>query len=160
MATFSLDNDKTQYTTEQCFSLEKTKGRPRKVLNDLGKEIIRKLASFMCTEEEIAGFLGCTVETLKAKWNESAFLECLKVGRDNGKTSLRMAQFKLAKSSSAMAIFLGKQYLGQKDTVEDEQDKAEKEGQKSALNNLANAINSIDLHGIITPINGEKNDNG
>lgn len=159
MANFSIDNGKTSYTTEQCFTLEKTRGRPRKVLNELGKEIIKKLASFMCTEEEIAGFLGCTVECLKAKWNEETFLECLKVGRESGKTSLRMSQFKLAKSSSAMAIFLGKQYLGQKDVVEDESTGKANAEQSNALNNLANAISSIDLNGLIKPTTEEKQNN-
>ncbi len=159
MANFSIDGGKTSYTTEQCFYLEKTKGRPRKVLNDLGKEIIRKLASFMCTEEEIAGFLGCTVEALKAPCNQADFLECLKVGRESGKTSLRMAQFKLAKSSSAMAIFLGKQYLGQKDVVESDEESKEKTEQSNAINNLANAISKIDLNSVIPSINGESENN-
>lgn len=158
MSNFSIDG-KTQYTTEQCFTLQKTRGRPRKVLNDLGKEIIRKLASFMCTEEEIAGFLGCTVEALKAPCNQADFLECLKVGRESGKTSLRMAQFKLAKSSSAMAIFLGKQYLGQKDNVEDEAEKTATNEQNNAIKNLTEAISKVDLNGLITPINGEKTNN-
>lgn len=157
MANFSIDG-KTQYTTEQCFTLEKTRGRPRKVLNALGKEIIRKLASFMCTEEEIAGFLGCTVETLKTNTNEETFLECVKQGRENGRTSLRMSQFRLAKTSSAMAIFLGKQYLGQRDIVDDES-KHENAEQVNALNNLTQAIKSVDLTAIIPPINGEKANN-
>lgn len=159
MANFSVDGGKTSYTTEQCFTLEKTRGRPRKVLNELGKEIIKKLASFMCTEEEIAGFLGCTVESLKAPCNKEYFLECLKVGRESGKTSLRMAQFKLAKSSSAMAIFLGKQYLGQKDVVEDESTGKANAEQSNALNNLANAISSIDLNGLIQSPRSEMKDN-
>ena len=157
MANFSIDG-KTQYTTEQCFTLEKTRGRPRKVLNDLGKEIIRKLASFMCTEEEIACFLGCTVGALKAPCNAEYFLECVKQGREIGRTSLRMSQFRLAKTSSAMAIFLGKQYLGQRDIVDDES-KHENAEQVNALNNLTQAIKSVDLAAIIPPINGEKANN-
>lgn len=35
-----------------------------------------------------------------------------------GKISLRRAQFKLAEKSAAMAIFLGKNYLGQRDSFE------------------------------------------
>ena len=35
-----------------------------------------------------------------------------------GKSSLRRAQFKLAEKNATMAIWLGKQYLDQKDVVE------------------------------------------
>lgn len=116
MAEFSLDGGKTRILTEQCFSEIKTKGRPRKKLNELGLRIVEQLAGFMCTEEEIAGFLGVTVETLHNESNENAFLECIKNGQKKGKASLRMNQFRLSKTNSAMAIWLGKQYLGQTDS--------------------------------------------
>lgn len=113
MAEFSLDGGKTRILTEQCFSKIKTKGRPRKKLNELGLRIVEQLAGFMCTEEEIAGFLGVTVETLHNESNEKSFLECIKNGQKKGKASLRANQFRLSKTNSAMAIWLGKQYLGQ-----------------------------------------------
>lgn len=113
MAEFSLDGGKTRILTEQCFTEIKTKGRPRKKLNELGLKIVEQLASFMCTEEEIAGFLGVTVETLHNESNENSFLECIKNGQKKGKASLRMNQFRLSKTNAAMAIWLGKQYLGQ-----------------------------------------------
>lgn len=69
----------------------------------------------MCTEEEIASFMGVTVETLHRDENGIAFLECVKKGREKGKASLRANQFRLAKSNPTMAIWLGKQYLAQKD---------------------------------------------
>ena len=37
--------------------------------------------------------------------------------------SLRRTQFKLAEHNTSMAIFLGKQYLGQKDIVEQDNSK-------------------------------------
>jgi hypothetical protein len=108
----------------QCFDDVKTKGRPAKKLNDLGKQIITKLAGFMCTEEEIASFLEVTVETLHNKHNEDAFLECIKNGKHFGKVSLRQYQFRQAKTNPTMAIWLGKQYLGQREIPEntDEED--------------------------------------
>ena len=118
MAEFSLDGGKTRILTEQCFTEIKTKGRPRKKLNELGLKIVEQLASFMCTEEEIAGFLGVTVETLHNNSNETAFLECIKNGQKKGKASLRMNQFRLSKTNAAMAIWLGKQYLGQSDSFD------------------------------------------
>ena len=39
-------------------------------------------------------------------------------GQHTGKASLRRTQFRMAETSAAMAIWLGKQYLGQKDKSE------------------------------------------
>jgi hypothetical protein len=122
--------------TSQCFDKVKTKGRPKKILNSIGLNIIEKLASFMCTEEEIASFLDTTVETLHTKDNYSAFLECIKKGQEKGRASLRMNQFRMSKSNPTMAIWLGKQYLEQKDVIETKNDS------KSKLDELIEAINN------------------
>lgn len=74
--------------------------------------VVEKLASIMCTQEEIAHFLGCTRDTLI---RDKEFSYIYKKGLDNGKMSLRRAQFKIAQTNATMAIWLGKQYLGQKD---------------------------------------------
>lgn len=76
---------------------------------------VEKLASIQCTQEEISTFLGISVRTLQ---RDEEFCRIYKKGMENGKMSLRRIQFKLAEKNSAMAIFLGKQYLGQKDIVE------------------------------------------
>lgn len=105
----------------------KTKGRPKRLLNALGVETIRSLASIQCTDEEIASVLGCSVDLLTNKNNKAVFLEAKEVGQLSGKASLRRMQFKTAEAGNAtMQIWLGKQYLGQKDkqdlTVDNEQD--------------------------------------
>ena len=41
--------------------------------------------------------------------------------RGKGKISLRRAQFRLAEHNAAMAIWLGKQYLGQREPESDKQ---------------------------------------
>ena len=46
------------------------------------------------------------------------FSEVFKEKRGLGKVSLRRNQWRLAEKSATMAIWLGKQYLGQKDQVE------------------------------------------
>ena len=46
------------------------------------------------------------------------FSEIFKEKRGLGKISLRRNQWRLAEKSATMAIWLGKQYLGQKDQVE------------------------------------------
>lgn len=109
----------TKLCTDACFDKVKTRGRPKLVLNDTGKEIITKMAEIMCTDEEIAACLGITVETLQNTDNNTAFLECKQKGNGRGKKALRRVQFDIAKKgNAAMAIFLGKQWLGQKEYVE------------------------------------------
>jgi hypothetical protein len=46
------------------------------------------------------------------------FSEIFRIKRENGIISLRRTQFQLAEKSPAMAIFLGKNLLGQTDKVE------------------------------------------
>lgn len=86
--------------------------RPKKKID---YDAVQKLASIQCTQEEIANFLEVSVRTLQ---RDKEFCRLYKKGLDNGKMSLRRHQFKLAEKSPAMAIFLGKQYLGQTDKVE------------------------------------------
>lgn len=87
-------------------------GRPKK---EIDYQTVEKLASIQCTQEEIANFLNLSVRTLQ---RDEEFCRLYKKGQDNGKMSLRRIQFKLAEKNTSMAIFLGKQYLGQKDYVE------------------------------------------
>ena len=129
-----INLDKSSILPEQCFDKIKTRGRPKLKLNDIGKEIVTKLAGFMCTEEEIASFLGVSVEQLKNDVNKDSFAECIKNGQRIGKVSLRQNQFNLSKTNASMAIFLGKQYLGQKDVVDDGIN------EKDALDKLCDAI--------------------
>lgn len=90
-------------------------GRPR---IEIAKEEFEYLCKMMCTEEEIAGFHKCSVDTIERyceREYNSTFAEVYKQLSSDGKISLRRNQFKLAEKSPAMAIWLGKQYLGQKD---------------------------------------------
>lgn len=87
-------------------------GRPRFIVD---YDAVEKLAHIQCTYGEIASFLGCSVDRLK---RDEEFITRYKKGAEGGKMSLRRMQFKLAEKNTSMAIFLGKQYLGQKDVVE------------------------------------------
>ena len=87
-------------------------GRPKKIID---YESVEKLAKIQCTQEEIANFLDISSRTLI---RDEKFLEVFNRGRESGKASLRRIQWKHAEKSASMAIFLGKQYLGQKDNVE------------------------------------------
>lgn len=93
-------------------------GRPRL---DIDKENFEKLCAMQCTQQEIAGFFGCTEQTLRnfcEREYGKKFFEVFEEKSAKGKISLRRAQFRLAETSAAMAIFLGKNYLGQADKQE------------------------------------------
>lgn len=87
-------------------------GRPKK---EIDYTTVEKLANIQCTQEEIASFLGISSRTLL---RDEKFKELFAKGRENGKMSLRRIQWKHAEKSVPMAIWLGKQYLGQKDIIE------------------------------------------
>lgn len=92
--------------------------RPQK---EIDQKTFEYLCSIMCTLVEIAGMFDCSVDTVE-RWCErtygESFAEVFKKKSANGKMSLRRNQFKLAEKSAAMAIFLGKNYLGQHDNIE------------------------------------------
>ena len=77
------------------------------------------LCRIQCTEEEICGVLNCDDATL-CRWCKTVygrtFAEVYKEKRQGGKASLRRQQFKIAETNATMAIWLGKQYLGQSDS--------------------------------------------
>lgn len=93
-------------------------GRPRK---EIDEQTFSKLCALQCTEEEIAGFFECSPDTID-RWCKrtfgEGFAETYKKQSAQGKASLRRMQWKLAEKSAAMAIFLGKNMLGQTDRVE------------------------------------------
>jgi hypothetical protein len=90
-------------------------GRPPK---DIDWKIFEELCHIQCTQIEIASALRIALSSLKERAErqyEDDFPTIYKRFADGGKASLRRIQFHLAKKSAGMAIFLGKQYLGQKD---------------------------------------------
>lgn len=92
--------------------------RPRK---EIDQKQFEKLCGLQCTKDEICAFFDITDKTLDA-WCRRIYKENFSVvfakKRGLGKISLRRSQWRLAEKSPAMAIFLGKQFLGQKDKVE------------------------------------------
>ena len=99
-------------------------GRPKK---EIQAEAFEKLCSIMCTEEEIADFFDCSISTIN-RWAKrtygGTFEDIYKKFSVRGKISLRRYQFKLAETNAGMAIFLGKNYLGQKDAVQESNQEA------------------------------------
>lgn len=79
-------------------------------------EQVKKLAAIQCSNAEIAAVVGVNVRTI-----ERRFAAAIKEGRENGKCSLKRKQYEIAmKGNVGMLIWLGKQYLDQKDKRETE----------------------------------------
>ena len=79
---------------------------------------LEKLAAMQCTDEEIAAWFGVNVRTIERKRKNPAFADTIQRGKAKGKISLRRSQLKLVdQGNPAMAIWLGKQYLGQTDEI-------------------------------------------
>ncbi len=89
--------------------------RPRK---EIDQKQFENLCGLQCTKEEICGWFDVSDKTLDAWCKRTyrlSFSEVFSQKRGKGKISLRRAQFQLAESSASMAIWLGKQYLGQRE---------------------------------------------
>lgn len=92
-------------------------GRPKK---EISKADFEKLCGLQCTKLEICAFLEVSDKTLD-KWVKrtyrKSFSEVYKEKKGIGKVSLRRTQWKLAEKSASMAIWLGRQYLDQRDST-------------------------------------------
>ena len=85
-------------------------GRP---LAEVDEKLIYTLAQKMCSKTEIASLCGISVDTL-----DNRFSDIVQKGYDNRRQRLRDLQWEIAeKGCYSMAIFLGKQYLGQSDRL-------------------------------------------
>ncbi len=92
--------------------------RPKKHID---KKQFESLCYIQCTRDEIANILNCDHKTLN-RWcidiYGEGFSPVYKSKSDGGRMSLRRYQLNLAQKNAAMAIWLGKQYLGQTDKIE------------------------------------------
>lgn len=94
-------------------------GRPPKPID---WKIFEQLCNIQCTHDEIASFFQIAKATLYERavkeYGDEDFPTIYKRFTEGGKCSLRRNQFKLSVKNAAMCIWLGKQYLGQKDRDE------------------------------------------
>lgn len=98
--------------TKKLASPDKKEGRSAK---EHDEDLILKLASILCTTEEIAEICNCCKDVL-----ERRYMHILERGRAEGKSSIRRAQYQLAmQGNPAMLIWLGKVYLKQKEPPPD-----------------------------------------
>ena len=77
---------------------------------------LEKLCFIGCTDRDIADFFGASVRTIEKLHRKPEYGEVMEHAR--GRISLRRAQMKLVeKGSVPMAIWLGKQWLNQRDVT-------------------------------------------
>lgn len=95
--------------------------RGRKRIIQITPEVFEGMCRVQCTETEIAKILGCSIDTLR-RWvritYKANFATVYANHAEVGKLSLRRAQMRMAETIPTMAIWCGKQYLGQHDKIE------------------------------------------
>ncbi len=127
----------------------KKMGRPRK---EIDKDAFENLCKIQCTEIEICSVLGVSDKTLDKWCRENykssedgrkglTFSEVFPLFKAQGRISIRRKQFALATGSARMAIWLGKQYLDQKDP-----DKVESKP-TNVIDNFIKAVQEKDENG-------------
>ena len=117
------------------------------------KEIDQKQFENLCalqgTYDEICSWFDVTDKTLNS-WCKRTygknFSEVFNEKRGRGKISLRRTQWELAKKNASMAIFLGKQYLGQSDQggIVTEKDIRQEDALSASLKKIAEGLDSDD----------------
>lgn len=91
--------------------------RPRK---EIDQKQFENLCGLQCTKEEICAWFDTTDKTLESwckRTYNAGFSEIFRQKRGLGKISLRRSQWRLAEKNATLSIWLGKQYLGQRDEV-------------------------------------------
>ncbi len=116
---------------------------------EIDKKQFEGLCGLQCTYDEICSWFGVTDKTLNS-WCKRTygknFSEVFKEKRGHGRISLRRAQWELANKNASMAIFLGKQYLGQSDQggVITEKDVRQEDALSASLKKIAEGLDSDD----------------
>lgn len=107
---------KTTRATKTPVTEKRKQGRPKAIIEARQFE---ELCRMQCTQREICSVLGVTDKTLM-KWCIETYgvvySEAYNKYADYGKKNLRHIQYRMAEAGSErMAIWLGKQWLGQSD---------------------------------------------
>lgn len=112
-------------------------GQRKQAQDKIDRRQFETLCGIQCTEEEICAVFDVSKDTL-LRWckrtYKKSFADVFKEKRACGKVSLRRSQWKMGERNATMAIWLGKQYLGQKDVVEQKSDVKLNNGFIEALN--------------------------
>lgn len=98
------------------------KGQIKQAQIKIDKKQFEQLCKMQCTENEICSFFDVSKDTL-IRWCKNTyntdFANVYSIKKEGGKIAIRRFQLQQAEHNPTMAIWLGKQYLGQKDFVEE-----------------------------------------
>lgn len=101
------------------------KGQIKQKQATISQKQFESLCHIQCKEEEILSVLDVSKDTL-IRWCKNTygkdFANVFAEKREGGKASLRRMQWLQAEKNPTMAIWLGKQMLGQKDVIENKQE--------------------------------------
>lgn len=79
---------------------------------------LEKLCALQCTDEDIADWFGVSTRTVETRRKRPEFAQAMQRGRSKGRISVRRAQMKMLDSGNGtMGVWLGKQFLGQRDVL-------------------------------------------
>ena len=95
--------------------------KPGPKIKEIDYQVFESLCRLQCTLEEIASFFKVSEDTIERRVKSHyrfGFADAFKQYSAGGKISLRRAQFRMAETNVGMAIWLGKQYLGQTEKIE------------------------------------------
>jgi len=82
---------------------------------------LEKLGALHCTQEEAADWFGIARETFNRKLRQKQYREVWERGRSKGRVTLRRRQMQGVEAGNpTMLIWMGKQWLGQRDTPADD----------------------------------------
>lgn len=115
------------------------KGQIKQKQATINRGTFEGLCAIQCTKEEICAVLQVSYSTLLRWCNQTYgvdFETIFNEKRQNGKASLRRSQWKLAEKNPTLSIWLGKQYLNQRDNIE-----VEHNAQNGILGDLIGALN-------------------
>jgi intein-encoded DNA endonuclease-like protein len=97
------------------------KGQIKQAQIKIDQKQFENLCKMQCTETEIMSWFEVSKDTL-IRWCKNIygvdFATIYSQKKEGGKIALRRYQLQLAEKNPTMAIWLGKQYLGQKDNIE------------------------------------------
>lgn len=122
------------------------KGQIKQKQATINQNTFESLCAIQCTKEEICSVLDVSEKTLNS-WCNNTYGENFSLvfnkKKEYGKSSLRRTQWRLAEKNPTMALWLGKQYLGQKDVVENQNiDMSKVDKLIEGLENMADYVNN------------------
>lgn len=97
------------------------KGQIKQAQSKIDLVEFEKLCKMQCTETEIMAWFSVSKDTL-IRWCKETygtdFATIYEQKKENGKIAIRRYQLQQAEKNPTMAIWLGKQYLKQRDNIE------------------------------------------